>query len=186
MSVAESNGKFCAGNQETLVADTLVDSSQKTPNPEEYLTDAQPDRDAALDAPTPPPLEPKAPEPIVEDGKPPATPVGAVTVPGPTPEDNESELGDSASVVAAEGRSGGGRDPMYFKFFGWYIFYSYRWCPIHPWKNTQGCEGISRQKPMVNLNALPSLWSSGELLKDVTGLIYTADGKILHHLKTQK
>ncbi len=47
----------------------------------------------------------------------------------------------------------------------------YKWYLIHPW-NTQGCEGISRQKLMVNLNALPSLWSFGELLKDVTGIKY--------------
>lgn len=94
----------------------MVDSPIKKPAPEEYWTDAQPDRDLAIETPTPPPLDPKAREPTV-NGKPPATPVGQVTVPGPTPEDHESDLGDSASVVA-EGQSGGGRDPMYFKFFG--------------------------------------------------------------------
>lgn len=108
--VAESDGKFCAGNAGEL-GDTLKDSdtpqsevkNKIDPTDPTFWTDAQPPE--TYKAPTPS-QAPEVPTPTAPNEP------GTGAVPD---EESEVEAGDSASVVPpVKGR----RDPMYFKFLG--------------------------------------------------------------------
>lgn len=149
LCTSENNGKFCAGNAETLPDTMVVDSQTSTGAPEtpcrEAWTDAQPRESPVYYSPASLPgasAEVGTPQVKLPDAK--GAPEQAVLctpkeaqIPAATPNE-ESDVGDSASV-APEPESK--RDPMYWRFLD-----------QHQYQSQQAAESLYFQMGGVHLD----------------------------------